>query len=164
MFRLSIVLFLLCLLADPAVTQQPGTLPIPRFVAIDRDVANMRSGPGRQYPIIWVYKRADLPLKVVGENGPWRQVEDMDGTRGWMHVRLLTGRRTAVLKGEPGAVTRSLYKGADSTTGVELTAESGVTGRLMACQSLWCELRIGSRRGWIERRHIWGVFAREEFE
>lgn len=146
----------------PTAFAQTSNNPIPRFVAIDRSVANMRSGPGRQYPIQWVYKRAGLPLKVVDENGPWRRVVDPDGAEGWMHVRLLTGRRTVLLKGEPGAITRKLYQKPSATSAVRVTAESGVTARLMACEKLWCELRIENVRAWIETRHLWGIFPGEE--
>ncbi|RMD90016.1 MAG: hypothetical protein D6807_02590, partial [Alphaproteobacteria bacterium] len=31
----------------------PSGLPLPRFVSLAADAANMRTGPGRRYPILW---------------------------------------------------------------------------------------------------------------
>ena len=67
----------LCILSGfftvPAVSDDTSTpnigasgLPIPRFVSLAVDEANLRTGPGRQYPILWVYKRRSLPLKGAG--------------------------------------------------------------------------------------------------
>ena len=62
----------------------------------------MRSGPGRNYPGIWLYKRRDLPIRVVQIYPNWRKIEDPDGQQGWMLVTLLSDRRTAIVKpGEP---------------------------------------------------------------
>lgn len=134
--------------------------PIPRFVALDTDVANLRTGPGRQYPIDWVYQRPGWPFMVTDEEGAWRKLIDHDGIEGWMHVSLLTSRaRTALITGQ----TRTLHKNAEATSKATLLADEGVIGRIMACRGLWCELRIGSIRAWIERRYIWGVFRDEDF-
>ena len=61
----------------------------------------MRTGPGRNYPGIWLYKRRDLPVRVLQVYPNWRKIEDPDGEQGWMLVTLLSDRRTAIVK--PGA-------------------------------------------------------------
>ena len=62
----------------------------------------MRTGPGRNYPGIWLYKRRDLPIRVVQIYPNWRKIEDPDGEQGWMLVTLLSDRRTGIVKpGEP---------------------------------------------------------------
>ena len=39
-------------------------LPIPRFVSLNKDKVYLRAGPGRRYPIDWVFKRQNL---ILGE-------------------------------------------------------------------------------------------------
>src|SRR5262245_3148556 len=56
--------------------------PLPRFVSLKSDRVNMRSGPGTEYPMQWVYRRAGLPVEVIREFEAWRQVRDADGTTG----------------------------------------------------------------------------------
>jgi len=51
--------------------------------------ANLRKSPGTQYEKSWeVYKY--MPLKPLGQNGDWYQVEDIDGDTHWILSRLLT--------------------------------------------------------------------------
>ena len=57
---------------DDRVLGESG-LPLPRFVAISEKQANMRRGPGEDYPLLYQYRRQGLPLEVVAEYGQWRQ-------------------------------------------------------------------------------------------
>ena len=131
--------------------------PIPRFVSLAAKKAFMRTGPGRQYPIDWVYTRPGLPLEVIAEDGPWRRVQDHDGIRGWMHVSLLSGKRTAMIIGR----TRKLYDDTDLAAAVTITADMGVTGEIVRCKTIWCKLDIDGSRGWLERRNLYGVYPDE---
>ena len=83
---------------SPAIAQQRKP---PYYAAISAGKARMRTGPGRNYPISWVYKRAHLPIKVVDIYQDWRRIEDPDGTQGWMQVGLLTAERTGMITGSP---------------------------------------------------------------
>lgn len=135
-------------------------LPLPRFVSIRADRANMRTGPGEQYPILWVYVRPGLPLEIIGEYGPWRRVRDWDGTAGWMHRALLSGDRTALISGG----TRTLRRDAATTAAPVLRAEPGVIGEIRECNDGWCRLEIGNRAGWLPRSEIWGTYENEDFD
>ena len=70
----------------------------PYWASIASGEAMMRTGPGRNYPGVWLYKRRDLPVKVVQRHENWRKIEDPDGDQGWMLVTLLSDRRTAMVK------------------------------------------------------------------
>ena len=88
----------------------------------------MRTGPGRNYPGIWLYQRRDLPVRVVKTYPNWRLIEDPDGTQGWMLVTLLSDRRTAIVKpGEPRADPRRARTTAPRSA---IIAEQGVVGRI----------------------------------
>jgi SH3-like domain-containing protein len=136
----------------------PSGNPLPRFVSLRGDRANMRTGPGLQYPIDWSYSRRTLPLEIIDEHGRWRKVRDHDGTTGWMLVSLLTSsKRYAMVRGR----TRTLFAEMDLASPVLATADAGVIGELVQCESIWCQMRIGGRKAWIERRHLWGVYPNE---
>ena len=45
-----------------------------------------------------------------------------------------------------------------------LKAEPMVTARLMECQADWCRIQLSGRKGWLEKKYIWGVYAQEVFE
>ena len=135
-------------------------LQLPRWVALQSKKVHLRTGPGTHYPIDWVYYRESLPVEVIDEHGPWRKVRDMDDTVGWIHRQLLIGPRYALVRGK----TRTLFAEKDLASARLVIAEAGVTGRLLACEGIWCQLIIGGKKGWMERRHLWGVYKSEVFD
>lgn len=134
-------------------------LPLPRFVSTSNSTSNMRTGPSRTYPISWVYKLEDYPLEVIDEFGPWRKVRGVDGTTGWMFVKILTGTRTALIMG----ATRPLRKTEDPTSPVTIRAEAGVIGLVKSCTKSQCQLDIAGSKGWINKAHLYGVYRDEIF-
>ena len=132
-------------------------LALPRFVSLAADTINVRTGPGKNYPIAWVYARLGLPVKIVAVEENWRKIEDQDGQQGWIHGSLLSRRRTAVLVDK----VRELRRSASADARVVLRAEPGVVGRLLDCSANWCFLEIDGKRGWLERDGIWGILPEE---
>ena len=141
-------------LAEPAATDRgPSGQPLPRFVSLAAGEANLRTGPGRRYPILWVYVRRRLPVEITAEYGQWRRIRDAEGTRGWVHSSLLSGARTALIVGQ----TRTLFADPDPQSRAVLRAEAGVIGALEKCRQGWCRLKVGGKRGWLQADHLWGV-------
>jgi SH3-like domain-containing protein len=138
--------------ADPALLGASG-LPLPRFVSLRSDEANLRSGPGRNYPIDWIYRRSGLPLQVIDEFDTWRRVRDHDGTAGWMHRSVLSGRRSVIVTG-----TRSLLRRDPNPTAPgRAYLETGVIGDLTDCDGAWCRIEVEGFEGWLARDEIWGA-------
>jgi len=133
----------------------------PYWASIASGEAMMRTGPGRNYPGIWLYKRRDLPIRVVQVYPNWRKVEDPDGIKGWMLVTLLSDRRTAIVK--PGS-PRDIRIKPDANAPVRYRAEPGVVGRIESCDGSWCRIKVGKREGYIAKGDIWGVDAGEIFD
>ena len=132
----------------------------PYWASISAGKAMMRAGPGKNYPATWLYLRADLPIKVVEVYPNWRRIQDPEGTTGWMLVHLLSDTRTALVTGsEP----RPLHETADASAKIVYRAEPGVVGRLSDCDSGWCRIDIGGKRGFIQADHFWGLDRGESF-
>ncbi len=134
--------------------------PIPRFMTLANDITNMRTGPGREYPIDWIYLKENYPLKVIAEYGNWRKVVDVDQTTGWILRSLLSLRRSAVIINK----TQDLVRSPDQNDRVTIIAEEDVLGTLVKCEKIWCEMEIGGFNGWIKQDGIWGVLEQEEFD
>lgn len=148
-------------IAFPALAANTSGLPVPRFVSLKSDETNVRTGPGTRYPIAWVYRRSGMPVEVIEEYDLWRKIRDVEGTTGWVHKGMLEGQRNVVIKGgearivksEPGEDARSVLKAAPM-----------VTARLVECEPEWCRIQLSGRKGWIEKKYLWGVYANEVFE
>ena len=156
-----IAIGLLC--AQAGLAQAPSQagrttgLPLPRFVSLDADPVNVRFGPGRQYPINWVFARQGLPVLIVAEFDNWRKIRDHEGKEGWIHASLLSSRRTFMVSGQ----IRELRRTAASDARAVLRAEPGVIGELLDCQGDWCHVEVEGQRGWILRSEVWGVLPDE---
>jgi SH3-like domain-containing protein len=127
---------------------------VPYWASISASKALMRTGPAKTYPAMWLYLRADLPIKVVETYPNWRKVEDPEGETGWMMQALLSSTRTALVTGEE---PRPMHEAATDGSPVRYRAEPGVVGRISRCSAGWCMLDVAGRQGFIRMDHIWGV-------
>jgi len=167
--KLISFLFIVLILAAPpafaankaARLAHPGAsgLPTPRFVSLASATVHMRAGPGVRYPITWVYKRLGTPFMVMAEHEYWRKVRDLDGTEGWIHGSLLSGRRTAVLR----AARTVLRQQPSESARIVLRAEAGVIGKLLTCRKAWCRMDIADISAWLPRSAIFGALPSEQF-
>ncbi len=125
----------------------------PYWASVKADEARMRTGPSTEYPIKWVYKRANLPVKVVAVHSIWRKVEDPDGDQGWMHVSLLSPARTAMVT---GSSISALREAPSATARINWRVEPGVVGRISECAKGWCRFDNKGRAGYILASRIYG--------
>lgn len=133
---------------------------VPHFVSLRHETVNVRAGPGTRYPIAWVFKRKHLPVEALAEFDSWYKVRYADGDQGWIHRRLLSSQRTAIVMGK---AAQNLYREPDAGSPLMLVAEPGVQGQLLACKGAWCRMEVERLRGWIPRAVLWGVYPHEEF-
>ncbi|MEL7302365.1 MAG: SH3 domain-containing protein [Pseudomonadota bacterium] len=141
-------------------------LAVPRFVSLKAQPVNLRKGPGLQYPTAWVLKRAGMPLEVLKEFDAWRQVRDADGTTGWVHRALLSGRRTATILPwtiKPGAARPIVDVRASPSSGARVTVrfEAGALVGVQSCDGRWCRIFYEAFRGYIAQKALWGVYPEE---
>ncbi len=155
--------------------QQPpagGSAGLPRYVSLKSDRVNLRKGPGTEYPIAWVFRRAGLPVEVTQEFEGWRQIRDAEGTTGWVLGTMLSGRRTAVIlpweSGRQASAGKEQHRVAatlhydDSVQSRPIAqVEAGVLASIISCDGHWCRVSIGSFRGYIEQAKLWGAYQGE---
>ena len=149
--RLILATTLFFVVVGPA-SAQSDPVKLPYWASISVDEARMRKGPSPDVPVMWEYRRRDLPVKVVARHENWRKVEDPDGTQGWMAARLLSRTRTAIVTG----TIRPMREDASVSAAVAYRAEPGVVGRISDCKNGWCLFDVKGRKGWIQTDHIWG--------
>ena len=138
----------------------PSGLPLPRFVSLRAAKVNLRTGPGIRYPIEWVYARKGLPLEVIDEFETWRRVRDWQGSVGWVHQSMLSGRRGAMVVGEERLLHRAPEDGAPGVARVE----AGVVASLRACTGGWCLIEAKGFEGWLPQDQIYGAYPGEIVE
>ena len=136
---------------------QGSGLPVPRFVSLKSSKVNMRVGPGREYPLEWVYIRKGLPLKVIAEFDVWRKVIDHEGGTGWVHSQLVSLKRQAIVTD----AFIKLRRKPDLSTQAIAIAEKDVVMEIQFCEEKWCKLASEDVKGWAPRDSFWGIMEGE---
>jgi len=129
--------------------------------------ANVRTGPGQQYPIEWVFVHQGLPIEIISEFDNWRQIRDWQGEGGWVHRSQLSGRRTAILT---AAEPQEMLRDPRPDAGLIARIEPQVMGELVECpdpstaDGAYCLFDAEDFRGWVPRGSLWGVYIDELIE
>lgn len=154
-----------------AVPDAPSTTgsQIPRYASLKADRVLLRQGPGAEHPTAWVFKRTGLPVEIVEQVEVWRKVRDAGGTEGWVHMSLLSSRRTALvlpweLKGGQTGHSATLRDDGRESARAIAQVEAGVLASIINCEKGWCRVSVGDYRGYIEQSKLWGTYPNEQIK
>lgn len=125
-------------------------------LCVKASIANIRSGPGIGYEIIWQVYRF-MPFQKVGTSlsGDWYAVRDMDGDIGWIHKGLVTGKyRCAVVKSRIVNIRKG--PGARHAKVSSEPAQRYDSFRIIRRQGAWMKVKDEwNNVGWIHRDYLW---------
>ena len=142
-----------------AAADQSG-LKVPRYVSLRSNQINLRSGPGMNFPIEWVYQRKHMPVEIIAEYDTWRKIRDWQGTVGWVHQSMLDGSRYVMITGSE----RLMHQEPVDTSPVTARVEPGVIPELLKCDGDWCRVSVQGYKGWLKRDQFYGVYETEKVE
>lgn len=148
--------------AQGSTPASPG-LPVPRFASLKSDRVQLHHGPGTEFPVAWVFRRAGLPVEITRENDAWSEVRDADGTSGWVWTTALSRRRTALVlpwqmkAGQSQQETVPLRDDDSASASTIANVEAGVLVSIIDCNGRWCRISVGTFRGYVEQSTLWGT-------
>ena len=122
------------------------------FLSLKKDKVNVRYGPGFEYPIKYIYKKIDLPIKQIDKKENFRRIIDLKNNSGWIHVSQLKKvnsiipKEDKILFSKPSNFSKPLAK-----------IEKGRVLLLQNCNKNWCKVKTGSFKGWIKIENTWGL-------
>lgn len=137
-----------------SAAKTPSGFPVPRYVSLKVGKVNGRTGPSRQHPIAWQYRRKGLPLVVVAETEMWRKVRDVTGDESWIHKPALSGVRHVLVIEDA-----TLHTKAKNTARVTALVERNALLELEDCNETdWCKVKSSDGlKGWTQRYKLWGA-------
>ena len=120
-------------------------------VAVKAGIANLRSGPGTKYEVLWQVEQYH-PFLVVEKDGNWYKVKDFEGDMAWIHNSLLgdisgviTKKTKANVRSEPSTKSRILF-----------TVERGVPFKVLQRKGDWIRIEhADGEKGWIYNTLVW---------
>lgn len=137
-----------------SAAKTPSGFPVPRYVSLKVGKVNGRTGPSRQHPIAWQYRRKGLPLVVVAETEMWRKVRDVTGDESWIHKPALSGVRRVLILEEA-----TLHSKPKDTARITALVDRNALLELMECNDAdWCKVASANGlKGWTQRYKLWGA-------
>lgn len=148
---------LMVALAAPVVAQDAAAnAAFPWYGSLKKNEVNVRSGPGNQYPILWVYQRAGYPVEVLARYDNYYKLRDVEGEEGWVYIGMVSRKPTALVGGKtPANLSRS------GSLGSPLVARlaPGVVVELESCEDVadagtMCKVEAPGASGWIYKRNL----------
>ena len=121
------------------------------FISLKKDKVNVRYGPGFEYPIKYIYKKINLPIKQIDKKENFRRIIDHKNNSGWIHVSQLKKansiipKRDKILFSRPTNFSKPLAK-----------IEKGRVLLVQNCNNNWCKIKTGNFKGWIKIENSWG--------
>lgn len=134
-------------LAEPAAARDEAGA----WASLGADRVNLRLGPGKRYPIDWVYTARGLPVRVLRVHDTWREVLTADGVEGWIHTSLLSRRRTGIVREDA-----LLRRRPDEAASARAHVMAGAVVRIRECGPAWCEVQADGHRGHLPAAALWG--------
>lgn len=126
-----------CLMAEP--------------FAVTANIANVRSGPGTKYDLIWKVEKYH-PVNVKEKKDKWYRFEDFEGDEGWIHKSLLA-QIPAVITIVDKCNVRS---GAGTKYEIIFTVDKGIPFKVIESKGKWINIQHhDGDKGWIHQSLIW---------
>ena len=121
------------------------------FLSLKKDKVNVRYGPSFEFPVKFVYKMINLPIKQIDKKENWRRVIDLKNNSGWIHRSQLKPSNSIIplsdriLFNKPSKFSKPLAK-----------IQKGRVLLLEKCEIEWCKVKTDKFRGWVKKDNIWG--------
>jgi len=124
------------------------------FLTLKYNRVKVRQGPSFEYPVKFIYKKKNLPIKVIDSKDNFRKITDLKNNNGWIHVSQLTKKKSAInihnlsiIFKKPNIYSQPMAK-----------LEKGKVVIVKKCKEDWCKIITNDYKGWIFKNYLWGNF------
>ena len=123
-----------------------------KFLSLKKNKVNVRYGSGFDFPIKYIYKKINLPIKQIDKKENFRRIIDFKKNSGWIHISQLKKVNSVI-----AVKDKILFE--KSTIFSEPVAKIK-RGRLLIvkkCENDWCKVETEGLKGWIVKKNLWGT-------
>ena len=122
------------------------------FLSLKKNKVYVRYGPGKNYPIKYIYKKKFLPVKIIDKKENFRKIIDHKKNSGWIHRIMLTKSSSLIVLEE-----KIIFKKNSKFSKPIVKLEKGRLVNIKKCKLNWCKIESGNYSGWIETNNVWGI-------
>ncbi len=121
------------------------------FLSLKKNKVNVRYGPGYDYEVKYIYKKINLPLKVIDKKENFRKVIDLKKNSGWIHISQLKKSKSFIV-----TKNKILFKNSSHFSKPIARIQKGRLLIHKDCKKKWCNVKTGNFSGWIKTDNLWG--------
>ena len=119
--------------------------------SVEVPIANIRSGPGTNYEILWNIEKYH-PLEIIEKQGEWYKFRDFEDDKAWVHNSLI-GDTPSVITKKSKCNVRS---GPGTNYTIVFTVEKAVPFKVLEKKGNWIEIQhADGDKGWIHNSLVW---------
>ena len=122
-----------------------------QFLSLKKNKVNVRYGPGFDYPIKFIYKKINLPVKLIDKKENFRRIIDLKKNSGWIHISQLKKINSIII-----LENKILFKKPSKFSKPISRLEKGRLLIIKKCQNKWCNVKTENYTGWLKKENIWG--------
>ena len=122
------------------------------FLSLKKNKVYVRYGPGKSYPIKYIYKKKFLPIKVIDKKDNFRKIIDHKKNSGWIHRIMLRKLNSLVILEE-----KIVFKKNSKFSKPLVKLKKGRLVIIKKCELNWCKIKTDAYIGWIDTKNIWGI-------
>ena len=122
------------------------------FLSLKKNKVNVRYGPGFDYPIKYIYKKKNLPLKLIDKKENFRRIIDLKNNSGWIHSSQLKKINAIIL-----LENKILFEKPTIFSKPILILEKGRLLIIKKCKKKWCNAKTDIYSGWLKSKNVWGT-------
>ena len=122
------------------------------FLSLKKEKVNVRYGPGFEYPIKYIYKKINLPIKQIDKKENFRRIIDLKNNSGWIHVSQLKKVNSIIPKTD-----KILFSKPTNFSKPLAKIEKGRVLLIQNCNDDWCKVKTGNFKGWVKIENSWGI-------
>ena len=122
------------------------------FLSLKKNKVYVRYGPGKNYPIKYIYKKKFLPIKVIDKKDNFRRIIDHKKNSGWIHQIMLRKSNSLIILEE-----KIVFKKNSKFSKPLVKLEKGRLVIIKKCEISWCKIETDDYIGWIDTKNVWGI-------
>ena len=147
MQKFLIILFFLLINPSNIIAEETNY-----FLSLKKNKVYVRYGPGKNYPIKYIYKKKFLPIKVIDKKDNFRRIIDHKKNSGWIHQIMLRKLNSLIVLEE-----KIIFKKSSKFSKPLAKLEKGRMVIIKKCKINWCRIETGDYIGWIDTKNVWGI-------
>jgi len=122
-----------------------------KFLSLKKDKVNVRYGPSFDFPVKYIYKKINLPIKQIDKKENFRRIIDFKKNSGWIHISQLKKVNSVITIKD-----KILFKKPSIFSKPVANIKKGRLLIVQKCEKDWCKVKTEDLKGWIDKKNLWG--------